>query len=160
MSILDEFYKFYDTPKMDDVIVGFSGLDPMPKGFTPDMGSTSIGSSGTEASSGDSAAITNHEQLDGLYGGEDDGHYHLTQEEYEQVKEVLQIRREEQESGETFYKLTEAQYDKLRHIIEAVYPDQDSDTPVFIDNETINSLIDTRIKEYMSNIDGGEVSNN
>ena len=141
MSILDEFYKFYDTPKMDDVIVGFSGLDPMPKGFTPNMGSISGGSSTTETQSVESTVISNHERLDGLLGGEDDGHYHLTQEEYGQVKEVLQIRREEQESGETFYKLTETQYDKLIHIIEAAYPDQSSDEPVSI-------------------IDCGEVSNN
>ena len=162
---LNEFYKFYDTPKVEKVIVGFSGIDPIPKGFTPDMGSLSGGGSGSETPSGTSTEITNHEQLDGLFGGDDDGHYHFKHDEYEELQEVLQIRREEKENEETFYRLTEDQHNKLIHIIEALYPDPDSDTPVLINGdtldiggETLNSLIDTRIQEYMRNIDGGEVN--
>ena len=83
LSDLNEFYKYYDTPKVEKVIVGFSGIDPMPKGMTPNVESMSGGTSYSGASSEESIKI--------------------------------------------------------------------------IDNEQLNSLIDTHIQEYMRNIDGGEV---
>ena len=33
-SYFDEFDKKYNRPSMDKITVGFSGIDPAPKGFT------------------------------------------------------------------------------------------------------------------------------
>lgn len=101
-----------------------------------------------------------HEQLDGLMGGDDSGHYHLTEEEYNLMLEFLGKEREEEESDEEFYKLSQSEYDKLMSIIDAVFPNDESEEPVFIDSEALNSLIDARIQEYIKHIDGGEVNSN
>lgn len=100
-----------------------------------------------------------HEQLDELMGGDASGHYHLTEEEYNLMLELLEGEREEEESDEEFYKLSQGEYDKLMSIIDAAFPDDESDEPVFIDSETLNKLIDERIQEYIKHIDCGEVSN-
>lgn len=108
-----------------------------------------------------------HEQLDGLMGGNDDGHYHLTGEEYNLMLDLIEDRRDEEESDEDFYKLSQTEYDKLLGIIDAFYPDEDSDEPVIpsgIDSEALNKLIDerveARIQEYIKHIDCGEINSN
>ena len=185
MDIWEEFKRKYVQPRVEKVIVGFSGLDPdeveltltdeqfeLVKSFFQSYIQEYIqkvtiridsGSLDPDEPPPEAQPVTlkpseiPHEMLDGLLGGADNEHYHLALEEYNQLKEVLQIKHEEDESGETFYKLTKEQYNKLIHILEEVYPDIDYDEPVFIDEEFINELIDARIKEYIRNINGGEV---
>ena len=137
----DDHNNIFSEPYIPEKIVGFHGIDP-------DLVSSGGGNNGSGGNSGSGAMLT-HEDLEGLLGGDDNGHYHLTPDDYEALQEILQIRREENKSGETFYKLTEEQYYKLRHIIEAVYPDDDSDEPVFIDRDTLNSAINKHIADYM-----------
>ena len=54
-----EFLERYEKPVVEEYIQGFSGIDPQKKVNPGEL---------------------NHEQLYGLLGGEDSGHYHLTEE--------------------------------------------------------------------------------
>ena len=92
-----------------------------------------------------------HEELLNLFGGDDSGHYHLTEEEYVKLQELIQLKREEAEDTEIRYTLSEDEYDKLQTILETVYPDENSE-PVFVDEDTINDLADERIQ---ASIDDG-----
>ena len=89
-----------------------------------------------------------HEDLDGLMGGDDDGHYHLTEEEYNLMTEVLDNRREENDAEEDFYKLSETEYDKTTTLLDMFFPDDDTDA-----EDALAALIAKHIKT----IDSGTV---
>ena len=74
MSLQDDFYEVYDKPQIGSITVGFSGIDPA-KLPTPQ-----------EVSDVDPSAIP-HEQLKGLLGGSNSGHYHLTDYQLEKLNE-------------------------------------------------------------------------
>ena len=65
--LASEFLERYDKPEVEELIVGFSGIDPQKKVNPGEL---------------------NHEQLYGLLGGEDGGHYHLTQEQLNKLINV------------------------------------------------------------------------
>lgn len=89
-----------------------------------------------------------HEELDGLIGGDADGHYHLTEEEYNLMLEVLDNRREEDVSEEVYYKLSETEYDKVTTLLAMFFPDDDT-----APEEALAALIVKHIKT----LDSGEV---
>lgn len=175
-TFTDEYGNVYRNPYISSKIVGFSGIDPMPvtsggvavvnpTGYTPpDVGSTG-------------SSTADHEELDGLLGGNEDGHYHLSSEEYDVVQEILSERAdaddeerytlsEDEYNGltellenaqasdddEDRYTLNEEEYNRLTELLNTVYPDGESE-PVFnasMDEEALTELIDARIAEYMS----------
>lgn len=94
-----------------------------------------------------------HEQLDELLGGDNSGHFHLTEEEYNLMLRLVEKLREEDETEEDFYKLSEDEYNKLMSILSILYPDEDTDA-----EDALNALIDARIQHALSNIDCGEVN--
>lgn len=63
-ELFDKFYERYERPVIEDLVIGFSGIDPPLK---PGAGST------------------DHEVLDNLMGGDSTGHYHLTKEQIEKL---------------------------------------------------------------------------
>lgn len=68
-KLVEEFFLLYEKPVVDELVVGLSGIDPPLK-----RGAGGI----------------NHEELSGLLGGSaEDGHYHLTAEEWEAVRRIL-----------------------------------------------------------------------
>ena len=70
-KLVTEFFDRYEKPVVEELIEGFSGIDPPLK---------------------QSAGILDHEQLNGLFGGEDAGHYHLTREQLEWIREQMTER--------------------------------------------------------------------
>ena len=64
---LDDFMKIYEKPQIYDFIVGFSGIDPQKK----------------------FASIIDHELLNSLFGGNSDGHFHLTREQLDWIIEQM-----------------------------------------------------------------------
>ena len=58
----EEFYKHYERPEIEELTVGFSGIDPPEKTGTND-----------------------HEELENLLGGDAMGHYHLTGSQLEKL---------------------------------------------------------------------------
>ena len=68
-----------------------------------------------------------HEELDGIMGGDNDGHYHLSQEEYELLMDLLQRHSDELESEEEFYKLTETEYNKLMDLFDRFLADEEDE---------------------------------
>ena len=96
-----------------------------------------------------------HEELDGPQGGDDDGHYHLTEEEYSLMSSVLGERREEDESGGCFHKLEDEQYEKLLELLDVFFPDENS-----MAEDTLAELIDERAgtedHEQLTHLLGGE----
>ena len=69
-ELVEAFFMRYEQPVIENLIVGFSGIDPPLK---MDVASENV----------------NHEELMNLLGGDDDGHYHLTKEQYDQLKELI-----------------------------------------------------------------------
>ena len=67
-KLVTEFFERYEKPVVEELIEGFSGIDPQKKS---------------------SAAILDHEQLNGLLGGEDAGHYHLTKQQLDWIREQM-----------------------------------------------------------------------
>lgn len=67
-KLVAEFFTRYQEPTIDDLIIGFSGIDPPLKVLASEI---------------------NHEELDNLLGGEPEGHYHLTKEQWEKIIEIL-----------------------------------------------------------------------
>ncbi len=66
-ELFEEFYERYEHPEIEQLTVGYSGIDPP-------LNANSYG--------------LDHECLDGLLGGDDDEHYHITEE---QLKRLIQI---------------------------------------------------------------------
>lgn len=69
---VETFLGKYERPVIEDITVGFSGIDPQRKYF---------GGVGTGTS--------DHETLNNLQGGDDEGHFHLTEEQLEWVIEQV-----------------------------------------------------------------------
>ena len=67
-ELADEFFTRYEYPEIDELTVGFSAIDPPKKINSYDI---------------------DHEQLDGLLGGNWEGHYHLTKELWEYVIDLV-----------------------------------------------------------------------
>ena len=65
---VEEFLGKYEKPTIEDVTVGFSGIDPQRKYV--DIG------------------VEDHELLEGLLGGDNNGHYHLTQSELDKLNDM------------------------------------------------------------------------
>ena len=70
-ELAEEFFTKYETPEVDELTVGFSAIDP-PKKINP--------------------IDIDHEQLDGLLGGNWEGHYHLTKELWEYVIDLVSTK--------------------------------------------------------------------
>ncbi|MBQ7594076.1 MAG: hypothetical protein IJU48_06970 [Synergistaceae bacterium] len=70
-ELVAEFFLRYEQPVIEELIVGFSGIDPPLK---VDVLSENV----------------NHEELNNLLGGDDDGHYHLTKERYDKLIELIE----------------------------------------------------------------------
>ncbi len=71
-ELAEEFFEKYENPQLEPLTVGFSDIDP-PKKINP--------------------YDIDHEQLDGLLGGDDiNGHWHLTKELWEFVIELVSRR--------------------------------------------------------------------
>ena len=68
MSRLEEFYSRYEHPEVEDLVVGYSGIDPPRKVKANEL---------------------NHEELANLLGGDETGHYHLTGQQYSRLLELL-----------------------------------------------------------------------
>lgn len=68
-ELVEKFYLRYEQPTLEELTVGFSGIDPPLK---------------TEAQS-----IGDHETLDNLMGGNSNGHYHLTARQIERLRDYL-----------------------------------------------------------------------
>ena len=67
-TLFQDFYKKYEYPQVDELTVGFSGIDPELKASTGSQ---------------------DHEQLTNLLGGDSSGHYHLTEGQIEKLKQKL-----------------------------------------------------------------------
>ena len=115
MSVWDEFKKKYVEPRVEKVIVGFSGLDPDEYAFalTDEQLNTikdlillylskltiriDSGSLDPDEPPPEVQPVTlkpaeiPHELLDKLLGGTDDGHYHLTEDELQKLLKLLAV---------------------------------------------------------------------
>ncbi len=147
MGWLEEFYSKFEHPYVNDTTVGFSGIDPAPLGSN-----SGISMDGVLIDDTDDEKVYDHEELENLLGGEEFDHYHLTGEEYMQLQEMLERKQDEDDNGEISITLTQDEYEKLLALFEAVYLD-DSSTPILINEDTLNDLIEQRIIEYMNEID-------
>ena len=67
-ELFEDFYKRYEKPQVDELTVGFSGIDPELKA---------------------EARRKDHERLSNLLGGDSSGHYHLTEAQIEKLKQKL-----------------------------------------------------------------------
>ena len=68
-DLFEAFYKKYEYPQVDPLTVGFSGIDPQKKVI---------------------AALINHEKLGNLLGGDESGHYHLTEEQIRKLEMIIE----------------------------------------------------------------------
>lgn len=69
-NLVANFLLAYEKPELDELTVGFSGIDPPKK------------------SSG--GGTDDHEALTNLLGGDDNGHYHLTKDMWLQIIDFLE----------------------------------------------------------------------
>lgn len=67
-KLVAKFLERYEKPVVEEYIQGFSGIDPPLK---------------------HNASELDHEQLNGLLGGDDRGHYHLTKEQLDWLIEQM-----------------------------------------------------------------------
>ena len=67
-KLVADFLERYEKPVVEEYIQGFSGIDPPLKM---------------------NAGTLDHEQLNGLLGGEPSGHYHLTKEQLDWIVEQM-----------------------------------------------------------------------
>ena len=67
-ELVEEFYMRYEKPVLEQYVMGFSGIDPPLKR---------------------SGQGLDHEKLNGLLGGDENGHYHLTRAELDALLELL-----------------------------------------------------------------------
>ena len=90
-----------------------------------------------------------HEALDGIKGGDDSGHYHLTSDEYDLLGYVFDDYRDEIDSGIDFHRLDDNEYNRLTGLLDVLVPDEDADA-----EEQLAEVL----ASYTANIiDGGEV---
>lgn len=68
-KLIEQFFERYEKPEIEELTIGFSGIDPPLK---------------------QKAGIIDHEQLNGLMGGNNKVHYHLTEEEYNKLRKLLE----------------------------------------------------------------------
>ena len=97
-ELVEQFFLRYEQPVIEELIVGFSGIDPPLK---LDVMSSNV----------------NHEELNNLLGGDDEGHYHLTKEQYDELKKLIENppQPEPEEWAEYdggFSDTTEAEYEE------------------------------------------------
>ena len=67
-ELVENFYTRYEKPVLDPYVMGFSGIDPPLKR---------------------SGKGLDHEKLEGLLGGDETGHYHLTKAELDALIELI-----------------------------------------------------------------------
>ena len=67
-ELVNEFFTRYDETEIYELIIGFSGIDPPLKMDN---------------------SVLDHEQLDNLLGGNDEGHYHLTKDQWLKIIDLL-----------------------------------------------------------------------
>ena len=67
-ELVENFYTRYEKPVLDPYVMGFSGIDPPLKR---------------------SGGKLDHEKLEGLLGGDETGHYHLTKAELDALIELI-----------------------------------------------------------------------
>lgn len=84
-NLVDEFFTKYEKPEVEELTVGFSSIDP-PK--IVDF------------------SWLNHETLENLLGGDENGHYHLTKELWDEITDIVEHR--EYDGG--FASTTEEEY--------------------------------------------------
>ena len=181
MSWRADFLNRYKSPKVERVTVGFTGIDPdehngsiseeelnkLLQDYISNL-TISIDSGNIDTGTGEQDEPSStpqiflqkpHEELDGLLGGDESGHYHLTEEElgklrnYPQYQAINRVIRHEElpdllggTSG-GHYHLTEEQLAKLDRLTEALVPS--ITTPI-----TITST-GTDDHEVQSNLLGG-----
>lgn len=69
-ELVEEFFERYEKPEVEALTVGFSGIDPpLKQKVKPED--------------------LNHERLAGLLGGDENGHYHLTEEQLNWIIEQM-----------------------------------------------------------------------
>ena len=96
-----------------------------------------------------------HEQLDELLGGDDSGHFHLTEDEYNLMLRLVEQLRDEDETEQEFHKLNDDEYTKLSDMFSIFYPDDDEDADF---EQALNAIIDARVAQYVAEIiDGGKI---
>ena len=83
-----------------------------------------------------------HEELDGLLGGSDEGHYHVTAEELNYlVDRVAERNAIEEGEEEERLGLTESEYDKVSILLDTIFPDDDA-----VSGDALEALIAKYIK--------------
>ena len=104
----------------------------------------------TQEDEEDSTALTEDEYTKLMLVVEALGEYEdtvaiLTLNEYNRLMQMLEDRNPSDEGSEPVF-FSEDEYNKVTAILNAAYPN-DSTEPVFVNNDTLNSLVDTRIQQ-------------
>ena len=180
-NYVDDFKKEYQQPRINRVTVGFSGIDPQQKteqqvlikemidAYFSSL-SIHIDSGNVDPNAQEPAASTvvmspteiPHENLAGLLGGNSSGHYHLTQEEHENLNKYPAYESLAGEiagdlAGEVehnalkgiqgglngeYYHLTEEQLTKLIILANTFIPEESSEVVVpEDDHEKLKSIL-------------------
>ena len=91
-----------------------------------------------------------HEDLDGLLGGDEEGHYHVTAEELNYLVDRVSERNAVEEGDEEErLGITESEYDKVSDLIEMFFPDDDTD---------VEDALAALIAKHIKTIDSGTVT--
>ena len=177
MSVWEDFRKKYVNPRVENMIVGFSGIDPDEKQglnqqdidklilaylarLTIRIDSGNLDTSADEPEVPDISLRPSeipHEKLEGLLGGDANGHYHLTAEElaklngYPEYAVLNALIRHEglpDLMGGTaagHYHLTQEELFKLGKLIEALIPAGQTEVTIpsggTDDHEALNNLL-------------------
>ena len=88
-ELVEEFFMKYEYPSVEELTVGFSDIDPPLKNDN---------------------ATTDHEELENLMGGDEDGHYHLTRDLWQKVIELL--NRKDYDGG--YASTSDAEYEEIK----------------------------------------------
>lgn len=171
---VEDFYKRYEHPSVGNITVGFSSIDPsqraLAEGSVTDLTDTQINlidgliknylskleihidSGNVDPSAEDTStpyatlkpSEIPHEELGGLLGGSDKGHYHLTKDEYDKLGEypdfdvLTEVLKHNElkglqggQSGD-YYHLTKNDVEKLQKLIEAFISSYNDDYQVIV----------------------------
>ena len=113
---IEKLYGKYEKPVIEEVTVGFTGIDPQRK----------------------YAGTDDHEILRSLLGGDDNGHYHLTLEELEWLREQMREKYPPLIADNQEITITDSEemtaYENLK--------------PTISDNQEIIVLLDTPMTPY------------